>query len=86
MLRTLLDAFAGKERLAIHAGNSRVLALPMQARRSILDRLRSVADRHGLEVRVCVCKNPDIQAGSCNISGRWPPTLTGPRQLGLFHG
>lgn len=86
MLRTLLHAFAGKERLPIHAGNSRVFAVPMQARRKILDRLRSVAGRHGLEIRVCACKNPDIRAGSCNISGRWPQALTDPRQLGLFNG
>jgi len=86
MLRTLLHAFANKERLAIRVGNSRVVALPAEARRKILDRLQSVAGRHGLKVCVCGCKNPDIQAGSCNISGEWPQGVTDARQLGLFDG
>lgn len=86
MLRTLFHSFAIKERLAIHAGNSRVLALPIQARRIILDRLQSVAGRHGLEVRVCACKNPDIRTGSCDISGRWPHAVTDAGQPRLFDG
>jgi DNA repair photolyase len=86
MLRTLLDAFANKEPLVIRTGDSRVLALPTEARRNILDRLRAVARRHGLEIRICACKNPDTPAGSCNISGRWPPTASISRQLGLFRG
>jgi DNA repair photolyase len=85
MLRTLLDAFANRERLVIRAGNSRVLALPRRTRREILDRLRSAACRHGLEVRVCACKNPDISASSCNISGRWSQPAE-PRQRELFDG
>jgi DNA repair photolyase len=84
MLRSLLRAFANKERLSIHAGNSHVLALPMQARREILDRLRTVAGRHGLQIRICGCKNPDIQAGSCNIAGGWPQAEGASRQLGLL--
>jgi DNA repair photolyase len=83
MLTRLLDRFAGSEPLAIHAGNSRVQAIPTSARLEIIGRLKSVADRYGLEVLVCACKNPDISRGSCHISGRWPPTRVG-NQLGLF--
>jgi hypothetical protein len=84
MLGRLLDRFAGSEPLAIHAGNSRVRAIPTAARVEIMERLKSIADRHGLEIVVCACKNPDISRGSCHISGRWPPATGRGSQLGLF--
>ena len=84
MLNRMLDCFAGGEPLAIHAGNSRVLALPASARLEIMERLKSIAHRYGMEVLVCACKNPDISSGSCHISGRWPPAVRGGSQLGLF--
>jgi len=84
MLNRLLDRFASSEPLAIHAGNSRVRAIPTSARLEIIERLKTIADRYGLEVLVCACKNPDISRGSCHISGRWPPATRGDSQLGLF--
>jgi DNA repair photolyase len=84
MLNRMLDHFASAEPLAIHADNSRVRALPTGARREIVERLKSIARRHGLEVLVCACKNPDISSGSCHISGRWPPAARGGSQLELF--
>ncbi len=84
MLDRLLNRFAEAEPLAIHAAGSRVLALAAHARLEILERLKSIAQRHGLEVLVCVCKNPDISSGSCHISGRRAPTVREERQLGLF--
>jgi DNA repair photolyase len=84
MLKRLLDRFANAEPLAIHAENSRVRALPTEARLEIIERLKSIALRHGLEVLVCACKNPDISRGSCHISGRWPPAAHSASQLELF--
>jgi DNA repair photolyase len=84
LLNRLLDSFAGGDSLAIHAGNSRVRALPTSARVEILERLKSIAHRHGLEVLVCACKNPDISSGPCHISGRWRPATHSDNQLGLF--
>lgn len=84
MLNRMLAYFADGEPLAIHAGNSRVFALPAGARLAIMERLKSIAHRHGLEVLVCACKNPDISSGSCRISGRWPPAVRGTSQLELF--
>jgi DNA repair photolyase len=74
MLHRMLDPFVNAKPLAIHAENSRVRAIPTEARLEIIERLKSVACRHGLRVLVCGCKNPDITTGSCHISGRWPPT------------
>jgi DNA repair photolyase len=84
MLKNLLDHFASAEPLAIHAENSRVRALPTGARVEIMERLKSIARGHGLEVLVCACKNPDIASGSCHISGRWLSVAPRCRQLGLF--
>ena len=83
MLGRLLNSFAGSEHLAIHAGNSRVRALPASARLEIMERLKSITHRYGMEVLVCACKNPDISSGSCHISGRWPPAARESNQLGL---
>jgi DNA repair photolyase len=84
ILNTMLDHFANAEPLAIHADNSRVRAIPTCARLEILERLKAIAHRHGLEVLVCACKNPDISRGSCHISGRWPPAARGRTQQELF--
>jgi DNA repair photolyase len=84
MLNRMLDHFASAEPLAIHADNSRVRALPAWARLEMMERLKSIAQRYGLEVLVCACKNPDISSGSCHISGRWPPAARRSSQLGLF--
>jgi DNA repair photolyase len=80
----LLNLFASSEPMSIHAGNSRVRAMPAAARLEIMDRLKSIARRYGLNVLVCACKNPDIASGSCHISGRWPPAARENSQLGLF--
>ncbi len=84
MLDRLLNRFAGKERLAIHAGNSRVSVLPASERLEILERLKSIAHRYGMRVLVCACKNPDISSSSCHISGRWPMGIPEENQLELF--
>ena len=84
MLNRMLDHFAGGEPLAIHAAGSRVFALPAEARLDIMKRLKSIANRYGLKVLVCACKNPDIWSGSCRISGRRPRAVRGASQLELF--
>ena len=84
MLNRLLNSFTGSEPLAIHAAGSRVLALPTSARLEIMERVKSIAHRYGLEILVCACKNPDISNGSCHISARWRPAVRGESQLALF--
>jgi DNA repair photolyase len=84
LVSRLLSLFASSEPMSIHAGNSRIRAMPAAARLEIMDRLKSIASRYGLDVLVCTCKNPDIASGYCHISGRWPPTARENSQLGLF--
>ena len=84
MLNRILGYFADGKPMAIHAGNSRVRAIPTSARLEIMERLKAIAHRYGVDVLVCACKNPDISVGSCHISGRWQPANPGDSQLGLF--
>jgi len=84
MVDRMLAHFDDAQPLAIHADKSRVRSLPTEARRAIMERLKSIARRHGLEVLVCACKNPDIASGSCHISGRWPRAAVSGAQPALF--
>jgi DNA repair photolyase len=84
ILNRILDRFAGSKPLAIHAGNSRVTAIPASERLEILERLKSIGRRYDMGVLVCACKNPDISSGSCHISGRWPSAIREGGQMGLF--
>lgn len=84
MLKPLKAAFASRTRLRIYAGNSSVVALSTEARRRIYDRLIAIAGKHGIQVRVCACKNADLAATSCRIDGRWPGIVGGSKQLQLF--
>jgi len=77
-------AFAGKERLELYGTGSRVWALPAAKRQAIHDRVAAAAARHGIEARVCACKNPDLTAGCCGIEGARPAASPQPRQLRLF--
>lgn len=83
ILHRLLDRFAAKVRLRIRAGDSVVGALPREARREIYDRLIAIAKDHGIEVRLCACKNPDIAHGTCSIAAAWS-TPAEAKQLDLF--
>ncbi len=39
--------------------------IPHEVRRRGYDRAREAADRHGVELSVCSCKNPDMEGGLC---------------------
>ena len=68
----LLAQFTTQTRLRIHAQNSSVIALPVEHRQEIYDRVRRVAKAYSLDVFTCSCKNPDIVGGACQIAGSAP--------------
>lgn len=70
-LQTLLGFYRGARRLAIHAEHSSVIALPPASREEIYGRVRSAAEKVGIELLICACKNPDLTHGTCNIGGTW---------------
>jgi DNA repair photolyase len=83
--RRLMDAFKTGKWLQIASGQGAVLALSAARRRKIFDWLTTIAGQYGLAVRICVCKNPDMAIGSCNLSGRGSLPVV-ERQLPLFSG
>jgi len=71
ILQTLLDFYRDAKRLAIHAEHSSVIALPSARREEIYGRVRSAAEKVGIELLICGCKNSDLAYGTCNIGGTW---------------
>jgi DNA repair photolyase len=84
LLAQLLSAYEKSERLALRGNGSGIQALPLAVRRGVFDRLRERASAHGIELRACGCKNPDLTTGSCNIAGKWPPRSAEPIQPQLI--
>jgi DNA repair photolyase len=71
ILQTLLGFYRDAKRLAIHAERSSVIALQLATREEIYGRVRSAAEKVGIELLICACKNPDLAHGTCNIGGAW---------------
>lgn len=65
------------------AGTS-VLVPPEVTRRTIYERVERIANRHGVPIRICSCKNGDIADGSCHIAGDWPASPEAEQQGVLF--
>ena len=80
----LMAAFAVSQRMRIRAGTSWATALPTGARRAIYARVRSTAAESGITVKVCACKNPDLDSSDCGIAGDWPTPPTSSQQRTLF--
>jgi DNA repair photolyase len=73
MLESLLRAYEGGQQTVMRGAQYPILNLSTEARRQIFDRLEHAAAAHGIDVRICACKNTDLARGSCNIAGAWPP-------------
>jgi DNA repair photolyase len=50
-------------------GQSGGLAMSVQDRTRRFSRLKDLATRHGIDVHVCTCKNPDLPGPDCQIAG-----------------
>jgi len=81
IFKSLIAKFGKARKIKIHAENSSVTALPAQMRLDIYKRLERIAFEHGIAVRLCACKNPEIASGTCSIAGEW----SGPSQRDLFY-
>jgi DNA repair photolyase len=71
VLKAIQTRFEKSRRLPIHAEHSMVTALPVEERKRFFDRLKTTAERYGLKLYLCTCKNPDLSTGSCRIAGNW---------------
>ena len=68
----LLPAYEGGQQTVMRGAQYPILNLSTEARREIFDRLEHAATAHGIEIKICACKNADLARGSCNIAGAWP--------------
>jgi DNA repair photolyase len=84
MVKTILEQFNSGQRLCIHAVESRVLALPEAQRQGIYKMLQDVCSRHGIEMKICACKNPDIAQSTCSIAGKQPGAPPLREEMSLF--
>lgn len=80
---TLIGSYKGARRISVRAQYSSVVALPENRRAETYDRVRDLAQKHGLRLSICSCMNPDIGAGTCNITGRWPRLSQPDTQMAL---
>jgi DNA repair photolyase len=70
LVKAVLEQFNSRQRLSIHAAKSRVLALTAVQRQDIYGMIQKVCSQHGIEMKICACKNPDIAHGTCSIAGK----------------
>jgi len=84
VLQPLLGFYQDAKRMAIHAEHSSVIALPRTKREEIYLHIRQAAEKFGIELAICACKNPDLARGTCNIGGTWPKYPESDSQLNLF--
>jgi len=83
MLAPLLVAYREEDQAVMRGAVYPIQNLSMDGRREIFARLRGAAEKVGIRLDICACKNSDIAAGSCNIAGTWPSRRGGLAQPSL---
>jgi len=70
LLRRILAPFENVSRSSFNTrgADSGGTSLPVELRRTELDRVRHIAERHGLALRICGCKNGDITNSKCHLT------------------
>ena len=61
-----------RQNMAVGVGGGQMMD-PLERRNRFL-RLESLASRHGIQIHVCTCKNPDLAALGCQIAGSASPS------------
>jgi DNA repair photolyase len=77
IVERLLGYYKIGQRLEVKAERSSVIPLPKDKREEIYSRYKFIAEKHGINISICGCMNPDI-GGVCNITGEWPVFITQP--------
>lgn len=70
LLGRILTPFsdAGRTGFKTHGAVSGGTSLSLELRQAELDRIRRLADRYGLALRICGCKNGDITNNKCHLT------------------
>lgn len=72
LLSRIMRGYDPTRRTRIRAENFTATFLSARERTAIYERTRRIASQHGISVRVCGCKNPDLTNEVCYIDGEWP--------------
>ncbi|MHB8104317.1 MAG: SPL family radical SAM protein [Dehalococcoidales bacterium] len=70
IVQNILDLYRNTGRIEVHAKNSSVIPLAREKREKSYAEIKTIAEKHNIEVSICGCMNPDI-GGTCNINGNW---------------
>lgn len=70
LLRRILAPFGsgGRSLFNTRSADTGGTSLPVELRRTELNRVRRLAERHGLALRICGCKNGDITNSKCHLT------------------
>jgi len=68
LLKKFIGPYKKGNRIKIGTSNSLGLALPPDLRKQGYERIKNIAQKFGVAVHICGCKNNDIVSESCHIS------------------
>lgn len=70
LLRRILAPFdeAGRSSFRTNGANNGGTSLPVELRQTKLGRVRHIAERYGLTLRICGCKNSEITNSKCHLT------------------
>ncbi len=83
-LKRLLRHYEDGVWLKLQRAETNALLPPIAIRQRIYARVRRAAERHGLQLHLCACKNGDLASGSCQIAGDWTSRCRLTNQRTLF--
>jgi len=66
--RRIISQYTTQSRLRVDSGLSAVRALPVEVRKEIYSRVKTLVARHGIEARLCACKNPGVTGERCRVT------------------
>jgi DNA repair photolyase len=64
----ILEPFSKGVNLPVGLKNSMGKMLPLEIRRSSIERIKKIANNYGIRIHICGCKNSDITNESCYIT------------------
>lgn len=83
MADALLSHYASGPTLTMHGAGTAVIVPPVAVRQMIYERVVRIAERYGVPIHICACKNGDLADGSCHIAGNRNPK-PGPSGQGVL--
>ncbi|MDP6634214.1 MAG: radical SAM protein [Phycisphaerae bacterium] len=84
LAETFLRHYNPGAKLTMHGAGTSVTMPPAATRKAIYQRVRRLAGRYGIAIKICTCKNGDLATDSCHIAGNPSGKSHEPEQRTLF--